>query len=82
MLFQLVDMETALAKNKISYFLVSPVCAILYLKVKFTLEQAQRPRGVVEVQLYSFFNLGARWRWVVKATPGRFIPGNDPVPII
>jgi hypothetical protein len=22
----------------------------------------------VEVQLYSFFNLGVRWRWVVNAT--------------
>ena len=32
------------------------------LKVKFTLERAKKAqRGRVEVQLYSFFNLGARW---------------------
>ena len=28
-----------------------------------------RPMGGVEVLLYSFFNFGARWRWVVDATP-------------
>jgi hypothetical protein len=38
--------------------------------------------GGVEVQLYSFFNLGARWRWVVNATPHYFTPGKDPVPIV
>ena len=27
-----------------------------------------RPRGGVEVQLYSFFSLGARWLWVDKDT--------------
>jgi len=27
------------------------------------------PEGGVEVQLYSFLNLGARWGWVVNATP-------------
>jgi hypothetical protein len=30
---------------------------------------SRRPRGGVEVSLYSFFNLGARWGWVVNATP-------------
>jgi hypothetical protein len=38
------------------------------VKLKFTLEQARRPRGGVEKQLYSFFNCGARWSWVVNAT--------------
>jgi hypothetical protein len=33
-------------------------------KVKFTQEQAR-----VEVYPYSFFNLGARWGWVVNAMP-------------
>ena len=27
------------------------------------------PEGGAEIYLYSFFNLGARWRWVVNATP-------------
>ena len=27
------------------------------------------PEGGVEVQLYSFLNLGARWGWVVSTTP-------------
>jgi hypothetical protein len=29
----------------------------------------QKPGGGVEVQLYSFINLGTRRRWVVNATP-------------
>ena len=29
--------------------------------VKFTLQQATRPRGEVEVWVYSFFNPGTRW---------------------
>jgi len=43
------------------------------VKVKFTLEQAMKA-GVcvcvcvcVEIRLYSFFNLSARWGWVVNA---------------
>jgi hypothetical protein len=42
----------------------------------------RRPRGVEEVQLYSFFNLSARWSG--RSTPrlGRFTPGKDPVPIV
>ena len=36
----------------------------------------------VEVLFYSFFNLGARWRWVVKATPRPLYPlETDLVPI-
>jgi hypothetical protein len=38
-------------------------------KVKFTLEQAMKAQRGIAVYLYSFFNLGARWRWVVNATP-------------
>jgi len=38
------------------------------VKVNVTLQQATKAqRGKVE--LYSFFNLGARWGWVVNATP-------------
>ena len=33
-----------------------------------------KPRGGVEVQLYSFFNLSVGWRWVVNATPRPFYP--------
>ena len=44
----------------------------------FTLDTGQRmPRGGVEVKLYSFFNLGARWVWVVDATTRPLSPGND-----
>ena len=33
--------------------------------------------------MYSFFNLGARWRWVVNATPRQLCPrGRDLVPIV
>jgi hypothetical protein len=37
----------------------------------------------VQIQLYSFFNLGTRWRWVVKATPLPLYPtGKRAVPIV
>jgi len=41
-----------------------------------------RPRGGVEVQLYSFFNIGARWGGWSTPRPGRFAPRKDPVAII
>ena len=37
--------------------------------IKFTLEQATRPRGEGDVSIYSFFNLSARWGWEVNTTP-------------
>jgi hypothetical protein len=51
---------------------------VVVSKVKFTLEQAR-----VEVYLYSFFNLGARWWWMVNAMPRPLYPRErDPVPIV
>ena len=42
-----------------------------------------KARGKAEVQLYSFFNLGARRGWVVNATPQTFYPwGRHPVPTV
>ena len=35
------------------------------------------PRGGVELQLYSFFNLGARWGGWSTPRPGRFTPGKE-----
>ena len=44
---------------------------------------SRRPRGGVEVQLYSFFNLGARCCWVVNATPQSIYPRErDTLPIV
>ena len=34
-------------------------------------------RGV-EVLIYSFFNLGSRWRWVADATPWAVYPSERP----
>jgi hypothetical protein len=52
------------------------------VNLKFTIEQvtkAQRwSRGIALL----FFNLGARWGWVVNATPRPLYPGKDPVPIV
>jgi hypothetical protein len=36
------------------------------VKKRFNLEQATKAQSGVDVQLYSFFNLSARWRWVVN----------------
>ena len=39
-------------------------------------------RGV-EVQIYSFFNIGARWGWVVNAiSQPLYHRGREPVPIV
>jgi hypothetical protein len=40
----------------------------------FTLGKATKAQRGLEVQLYSFFNLGARWRWVITRRPGLFTP--------
>jgi len=58
---------------------------LVKVKVKFALEEAtkaQRRRSGIRV-FYSFFNLSARWWWVVNATPRlQFTPGKDPVPTV
>ena len=47
-------------------------------KIKFTPRTGHEgTQGGVEVQLYSFFNLGARWGWVVNATPRPLYPGTN-----
>ena len=43
----------------------------------------KRPTGRVDIYLHSFLNLGARWGWVVDATPRPLYPQErDPVPIV
>ena len=50
---------------------------VVKVMVKFTLNRPRGPRGGVDVKLYSFFNLGARWGgWWPR--PGRFTPGESP----
>ena len=46
----------------------------MYIKVKFTLEEATKAQRGSNVILYSFFNLGARRGWVVSATSRPFYP--------
>ena len=48
------------------------------VKVKFTLEQATRPRGGVEVQLYFSFDVSTLWRWVVHASGTLLPPPEKP----
>ena len=52
------------------------------VKVKVTLEQATKAQRGVELQLYSFFNLSARWSGWLTPRPSRFTSGKDPVPIV
>jgi len=42
----------------------------------------QRPRGEVDVQLYSLFNLGARQGGWSMPRPDRFTTGKDAVPTV
>jgi len=46
-----------------------PSLGLVKVKVKFTLEQAMKAGEGVEIWLYSFFNLSARWGMVVNAMP-------------
>ena len=51
-------------------------------KINFTVLPALKTERGVEVKLYSFFNLGARWRWMITPLPGCFPSGNDPVLLV
>jgi len=61
-------------------------------KIKLTISQHKisspnnkplKPRKGVKVYLYSFFNLDARWGWVVKTMPQlRYTRERDPVLIV
>ena len=55
-----------------------PAFMFAKVKVKFTLEQATKAKSGVVVQLYSFHNIGARWRWVAKATSRPLNPRERP----
>jgi len=48
------------------------------VKVKFTLDQAMKAQRGIDVQLYSFFNLDARWEWVVNTTSRPLNPREKP----
>ena len=49
----------------------------------FILELAMQTQRGKEVQLYSFFNLGDRLGWMVKATPRLLYPRERvPAPIV
>jgi hypothetical protein len=72
---------------KVEALIISDPCRLIpgpnVSQFKFTLKQAKKAKiwGVgVEVQLYSFFMLGARWGCVVNATPRALYPWErDPV---
>jgi hypothetical protein len=36
------------------------------------------PDGGADIKLYSFFNLGCRWKWEVNATPWPLYPRGRP----
>ena len=48
--------------------------SLLDKKVKFSIQQAMKAQTGVRVYLYSFFNLSARQRWMVNATPRSLYP--------
>ena len=48
------------------------------VRVKFTLEQATKAQRGIEVQLCSFFNLGAKLGWMVNATARPLPPRERP----
>jgi hypothetical protein len=49
------------------------------IKVKNSSNRPWKPKRKVETQLYSFFNLVARWGWVDNTLPLDLLPlGNRP----
>ena len=58
--------------------LVSPI----KLKVNLTLTQTTKAQMGVDVELYSFLNLGARGVGWSKPHPSPFTPGKEMVPIL
>ena len=58
--------------------LVTPRAVVRVIaKVNFAYNRPWRPRGGAELWFYPFFNLGARWRWVVNAVPQPLTPGKE-----
>ena len=54
-----------------------------YYYTKFILEQAMKTRGGSKIQLYFFFNFGARLKWVVRATlRPLYSRAGDMIPIL
>jgi hypothetical protein len=52
------------------------------VNVKFTLEEAMKAQRGRRIIALLFFNLGARWGWVVNATPWPLYPRErDPLSI-
>jgi hypothetical protein len=54
----------------------------MYITVKLTLEQGTKAQRGVDMYLYSFFNLDARWDGWSTPLPDRFTTGKDPVPTV
>jgi len=62
----------------VCYYHKSNIVTIILLK-----NRPRKSKGGVEVYLYSFFNLGRRWGWMVNATHSPLYPRDeDPVPIV
>ena len=66
-------------------YINTPLLFILKVKSKgkgHPKEATKAQRGI-EILIYSFFNLGSRWEWVVNATFRPLYPREtDPIPIL
>ena len=58
------------------------ICMDFIIRWSSLCNRLRRFIGGVEVELYSFFNLGARWGGWLTPRPGRFTLGNNLVPIV
>jgi hypothetical protein len=60
------------------YMLIDTPVSRIKVKIKFTLSQATKTQRGVDVELYSFLNLGAGGGWVVNITPQPLYPRERP----
>jgi hypothetical protein len=58
----------------ISFFSMWDIKILVKVNLKFTIEQAVQAQRESRGIAYSFFNLGARWAWVVNASPRKHCP--------
>ena len=74
--------EEHASKNAVQGISGMQVRVKVKVKVSSLQNRSRRSRGGVKVQLYTFFNLGARWGEWSTPRPGRFNSGKDKVPIV
>jgi len=63
---------TWIIEKAVQSLYMTPRCVPLLQTALYNIPRKRR--GEVDIQRYSFFNFGSRWRWLVNAMPQSFYP--------